>query len=98
MVGQHQIVGTTLNQGGIACSPRSSLKTEAALPLDTDPGNFEQNRESTAKITAELCPGVGMRGEAVVDVHGGQAPSQTKATQEMQQDDGVAAARKADTK
>ena len=96
MVSEQQHVVGAARKYLIACRTRGRFKTKAAVAVDGDLLVSQRDTEAPAIVGAETGPVIGIRRQAMMNVYRLQALAQVELGQDMQEDDRVAATRKAD--
>ena len=97
MMRQQQHIGAATGQRCMTRRTRRSLKPVRGSVRHRHPGDFERNFEFTADVGAECRPVIGIRRQPVMHVHRRELTGPRAASEQAQENDGVAAAGEPDT-
>ena len=93
MMSKQQQVASQPREDAIAHRPGSCLEPKITPAVDVNALDQEFDTQTSAKVSAEIGPAIGIRRQAVMDVHGPQMPTRIKCSKNMQEDDRITTAR-----
>ena len=94
---EQQHIVSSMGKDLVARHSCRSLEAQAAVSVDSDMLEHETDGKAPAIIGAEFRPTIGIRGQAVMDMHRLKTVAKTESGQNMQENDRIAASRQPDT-